>query len=84
MKPSFRFDDVDIIVNRHTLRKLLTFCHGSNQESFRISLHIVHNTLIIERCAQSASQMIYGSALSGYGRNFERTFTQLPPGLENS
>ncbi|KAH8752665.1 hypothetical protein F5882DRAFT_368496 [Hyaloscypha sp. PMI_1271] len=84
MRPSLRFDTVDVLINRNSMRKLLDFCHGRNQDSFRINLHIVRNTLIIERCEKNAKEMIRGSGGSGYGHNFERTFTQLPSGLEDS
>ena len=80
IRPSFRFDDVDAVVNRNSLRKLLDFCHGRSQDSFRINLHIVHNTLIIEKCEKNAKEMVRGSVESGFGHNFERTFTQLPSG----
>lgn len=84
MSPSLRFDTVDVLVNRNSMRKLLDFCRGRNQDSFRINLHIVRNTLIIERCEKNAKQMIRGSGGPGYGHNFERIFTQLPSGLEDS
>ena len=80
IRPNFRFDDVDAVVNRNSLRKLLDFCHGRSQDSFRINLHIVHNTLIIEKCEKNAKEMVRGSVESGFGHNFERTFTQLPSG----
>ncbi|KAL4403416.1 hypothetical protein CABS03_15245 [Colletotrichum abscissum] len=84
MNPSFRFDEVDILVNRNSLRKLLDFCQGRRQDSFRINLYLVHRTLIIERCEKTVSKLIGGSQNSGWGRNFERTLTRYPPGLEDS
>jgi hypothetical protein len=63
---------------------LFDFCAGRGQDSFRIDLHSVHNTLIMERCERSAKEMIHGSARSGYGHNFERVFTKPAVGLEDS
>ncbi len=84
MTPEFRFDDVDIVVNRNSLRKLLDFCNGYTRESFRLNLLLVHNTLFIERCEKNARTRIRGSQNSGWGRNFERAFTKLPSGVEDS
>nr|POE56434.1 hypothetical protein CFP56_33406 [Quercus suber] len=83
MRPEYRFDQIDVIVNRNSLRKLLDHCHGRKQGGFRINLHVIGNTLIIERCEKSAEQIIYGSAPQGYGHNFERAFTTPQPGLED-
>ena len=80
----YRFDTVDTLVNRNSLRKLFDFCAGSGQDSFRIDLHSVHNTLIMERCERSAKEMIHGSARSGYGHSFERLFTKPAFGLEDN
>ncbi|KAK2054167.1 hypothetical protein LY76DRAFT_523053, partial [Colletotrichum caudatum] len=84
MNPSFRFDDVDILVNRNSLRKLLDFSAGRRQDNFRVNLHLVHQTLVIERCERTARELISGSKSSGWGRNFERMFTAYPPGLKES
>jgi len=39
---------------------------------------------MIERSEQNAKKMVHGSVWSGFGHNFEKTFTQLPLGLEGS
>ncbi|KAJ9148652.1 Geranylgeranyl pyrophosphate synthetase [Pleurostoma richardsiae] len=84
MNPSFRFDDVDIVVNRNSLRKLLDFSEGRVPDTFRVNLLLVRNTLFIERCERSARQLVQGSADPGFGRSFERTFTKFPNGAEDS
>jgi hypothetical protein len=84
MNQEFRFDNVDVIVNRNSLRKLLDLCQGSCSESFRIKLFMVHNTLVIERSEKSAQIMLRGSGNSGYGHNFKRACTQLSPELSDS
>lgn len=75
---------MDILLRRNTLRKLLTFCRGQKQSHFRIQLFCVENTLIAERCENSASMMIHGSGDSGFGHSFERAFTRPHPGCESS
>ncbi|KAK2005714.1 hypothetical protein LZ32DRAFT_611852 [Colletotrichum eremochloae] len=84
MNQSFRFDNIDVLVNRNSLRKLLDFCAGRRQGSFRFNLHLIHRTLIIERCEKNARELVMGSQNSGWGRNFERLCTKYPPGLEDS
>ncbi|KAF6825143.1 hypothetical protein CMUS01_09946 [Colletotrichum musicola] len=84
MNPSFRFDDVDVLVNRNSLRKLLDFSTGRRQDSFRINLHLVDRTLVVERCERSARELIRGYQNAGFGRSFEGAFTKHPAGLEDS
>ncbi|KAJ6787649.1 hypothetical protein PWT90_06884 [Aphanocladium album] len=75
VNPQFSFHDVDVVVNRNSLRKLLEFCDGKVSESFKVNLLLVKNTLFIERCESSAVKLLYGSAQSGWGRNFEKACT---------
>ncbi|KAF6813208.1 hypothetical protein CSOJ01_04719 [Colletotrichum sojae] len=84
MNPSFRFDDVDVLVNRNSLRKLLDFSAARRQDSFRINLHLVGRTLVVERCERSARDLIRGSQNAGFGHSFEAAFTKHPDGLEDS
>ncbi|KAF6837178.1 hypothetical protein CPLU01_03290 [Colletotrichum plurivorum] len=84
MNPSFRFEDVDVLVNRNSLRKLLDFSARRHQDSFRINLHLVGRTLVVERCERSARELIRGSQNTGFGRRFEAAFTKHPAGLEDS
>lgn len=84
MNPGFSFDLVDVVANRHSLRKLLDFCGARTQNSFRVSLLMVQNTLFIERSEKDARSLVRGSENTGWGRTFERIFTKYPHGLENS
>lgn len=84
MRPEYRFNEVDALVNRNTLRKLLDFCNGRGQSSFRIDLYTVNNTLIMERFEKYTKELLHGSHESGYGHNFERLFTQPAPHLTDS
>ncbi|KAK6330100.1 hypothetical protein TWF718_003528 [Orbilia javanica] len=74
MNPNFRFDDVDVVVNRNTLQKLLTFCKKTSQESFRINLLMINNTLLIERRSITPVGTIKRNG--GYGKSFEKEFTK--------
>ncbi|KAK3618029.1 hypothetical protein LTR22_026515 [Elasticomyces elasticus] len=85
MNPQRQLDDVDIIANRNSLRKLLDFAAGRSQEPFRIDLHLVRQTLFLTRREESALIMTGGRRnTGGYGQNFEKTFTTPVPGLESS
>lgn len=84
MNPTFRFDSIDVLLNRNSLRKFFDFCMGRNQDSFRVNLFLVKDTLIIERCVRSTKEYLNGSDGSGFGHSFERATTRLPPGLGDS
>ncbi|KAI0903395.1 hypothetical protein F4823DRAFT_283386 [Ustulina deusta] len=77
MSPVINFDDIDIIINRNSLRKFLDFCAGIVQVSFCVNLSIVHNTLFVERCEKSARHLIRGAGGTGWGHNFEKAFTKI-------
>ncbi|KAK0732260.1 hypothetical protein B0H67DRAFT_549859 [Lasiosphaeris hirsuta] len=80
MSPDFRLDKVDIVTTRNSLRKLLDFCSGRSQQSFRVNISLVKNTLLIEQ--YDTAFMAFQS--TGWGHNFEKTFTRFPVGLEAS
>ncbi|KAK5662395.1 hypothetical protein OQA88_8305 [Cercophora sp. LCS_1] len=80
MNPTTRFTNTSIIVTRNSLRKLLDFCSNKSQDSFRINMSLVQNTLLIE---QHDSKYM-ASQNQGWGHSFERTFTRFPAGLESS
>lgn len=77
MNPSFRFDQVDVVVDRNSLGRLLDFSAGRKRESFRLNLHLVHRTLVIERCEKSAIAHIPANANTPcWGQAFEDNFTR--------
>lgn len=82
MNPHLSFNDVDVVINRNSLRKLLDFCGGQVMESFRFNLLLVKGTLFVERCESSADKLIYGSYHRGWGRSFEKACTNFPSGTE--
>ncbi|KAJ1333092.1 RAT1-interacting protein [Microdochium nivale] len=84
MNSTFRFDDVDVLTNRNSLRKLLEFSNGRRQDSFRLNLHLVHRTLIIERYEKNTRMLVSGSRNPGWGKIFEQRTTKYPAGLKDS
>jgi hypothetical protein len=84
MKPNMNLDTVDIVANRNSFRKLIDFAGGSRRDPWCMGLHLVNNTLFISRKERNATQMIHGAANSGYGHNFEKTFTKPEDDMENS
>ncbi|KAI0466853.1 hypothetical protein F4859DRAFT_518689 [Xylaria cf. heliscus] len=84
MNSTINFSDVDIVVNRNSLRKLLNFCAGVIRCTFRLNLSMINNTLFIERCEKNARGFIRGQQEKGWGYSFEQRFTKLPKGLERS
>lgn len=79
MSPDFRFNEIDIVTTRNSLRKFLDFCAGRRQDNFRVNLSIIENTLFIEQ--YNVINMAQGT---GWGHSFEKVFTKYPPGLERS
>lgn len=84
MNPTFRFDPIDVLLNRNSLRKFFDFCAGRAQDTFRVNLFLVNSTLIIERCVRSTTEFLNASLGTGYGHSFERAVTKLPPELQDS
>ncbi|ERF75695.1 hypothetical protein EPUS_01525 [Endocarpon pusillum Z07020] len=84
MKPEFSLNDIDLVTNRNSLRKLFDFVKGRARDSFRIDLHMVQKTLFLTRRERNTREIIYGSRDSGYGHNFEHTFSTPEPGIEDS
>lgn len=78
MNPDFKFDNIDIITNRNSLRYFLEFCQGRKIDSFRVNLFLVADTLIIERCVKSPFQWINEAQGigEGLGHAFERAITE--------
>ncbi|KAI1156272.1 hypothetical protein F4825DRAFT_459252 [Nemania diffusa] len=84
MNPTVDFADVDIVINRNSLRKLLDFCAGLVKRSFRVNLSMIGNTLFIERCERNTHTFIGDAQVPSWGHNFEKSFTKLPKELEDS
>ncbi|KAI4630888.1 hypothetical protein J4E83_002412 [Alternaria metachromatica] len=82
MKPSKRFDDVDVLVARGSMTALITYVKNVSCQPFALTLHVVGNTLIVGRRLRSG---MAGSTNGSYGRNFEAAWTtQLEPDLQDA
>lgn len=79
-----KFDDVDVLITRNSLRDLLRFCDGKCDSDFRINLLLIEKTLIVERCAKSEEGLIVGRGNSGRGHSFEKAISLPQDGMENT
>ncbi|KAL1849952.1 hypothetical protein Daus18300_013086 [Diaporthe australafricana] len=75
LNPGFRFDGVDLIINRGSLRHLLSFVHGTADGSFRLDLAMIHNTLIVTPIWERVRERNTPEPRN-YGRHFEALFTR--------
>lgn len=58
MNSTVRFNDVDIVVNRNTLQKLLNFTRFKRgSKAFYLELNMIHKTLCISR-GEGASKAV--------------------------
>lgn len=74
LNPVFRFDGVDLIINRNSLHHLLRFAHGVVKQDFRFDLAMVHNTLIVTPAWERVSEVVSDKANNG--RDFEDLLLQ--------
>ncbi|KAF2703853.1 hypothetical protein K504DRAFT_391633 [Pleomassaria siparia CBS 279.74] len=84
MNPHARLNDVDIVCNRNSLRKLLDLASGRRPDPFVMHLHLLQETLFITRKERNARNMIRGGGQSGYGHNFEKAFTEADDDVHGS
>ncbi|KAI8938538.1 hypothetical protein NX059_004424 [Plenodomus lindquistii] len=84
MNPDVRLNDVDVVLNRNSLRKLLDFAAGKRQDPWRMGLCMVRDTLFITRNERKASMMIHNKGGAGYGHSFEKAFTTPGEGMDES
>lgn len=85
MNPSFRFDDVDVVADRTSMRRLLNVSARRKQDSFRLHLHLVGRTLVVERSDESARgflRVLPGN--TNWGKRFEDSFTRYDKQWEGS
>lgn len=78
MNPTVRFNDIDIVVNKNILQRLYNFASFKRGSSaFDVDLDMVQDILFISRREAKAKK----KQCSGYGRNFEKSFTTEDPQL---
>ncbi|KAF6802997.1 geranylgeranyl pyrophosphate synthetase [Colletotrichum sojae] len=83
MSPNIDLTDVNVIVNRNTLRNLFRFAKGQVRDSFKIQMHMVRDTLFISRREKTTSYDTNDRHPS-WGHAFEHSFTQFGQDLERS
>lgn len=75
----FQIRDIDLVTDRNNIRKLLRFVQGSSNDSFQIRVEIAGNrTALFTRVEAKPRDLIQG--FRGYGRNFEKAYTQTEGG----
>jgi hypothetical protein len=84
LRPDNRFDEMDLLIDRKTLRKFFDFCKGIVQDSFRLNLYLVNDTLLIQQCMKSPTKCMGHSGGSPLGYSFDKAVTRLPYGLRDS
>ncbi|KAJ4386863.1 hypothetical protein N0V93_009761 [Gnomoniopsis smithogilvyi] len=79
MRPGFKFDDVDLVINRSSLHHLLRLAdEGRCKDAFRLDLAMVNDTLIVTPLWKRVTDQ------GNYGRVFEQYFTRHSHGLKES
>ncbi|KAG5972504.1 hypothetical protein E4U58_006506 [Claviceps cyperi] len=77
--PSFNVQPVDVIGDRHNIRKLLSFIdprsEGRKTGSFSLKLELVHNTLLLSRHEKAVTCYIGRNVFHGHGHEFEKAYT---------
>lgn len=84
MGPESNFMDTDLVTNRRSLQILFQFATGNPFQSFRMDLHMVHNTLFLTRRQQKTYFVVNARGATKVGSNFESAFTTSETGLEDS
>jgi hypothetical protein len=74
LNPGFKFNKIDLIANRNSLRNLLRFVGGSVKQHFRLDLAMVHETLVVTPVWERVSERAFPKA--NYGRDFEDLLAQ--------
>ncbi|KAG5930805.1 hypothetical protein E4U53_002111 [Claviceps sorghi] len=78
-KPSFDVRSIDVISERHTIRKLLAFINpGSGRdtgEAFALELELIGDTLLLCRQETCGTEYIKPDEFRGYGHEFEKVYT---------
>ncbi|KAF2009145.1 hypothetical protein BU24DRAFT_474013 [Aaosphaeria arxii CBS 175.79] len=79
MNPDFKFDDVDIVCDRNTLRRLLPWGKCQTTDPFAVDLVVIGKTMFMCR----KEHMTIGSG-NGFGNEFENRATTSLLGLQRA
>lgn len=78
--PSYNIHQVDLIIDRNNVRKLLSFINpnltNNRREPFTIDIEITSNTAIFCRSETETHTFIGLHDFRGYGHEFEKAFTK--------
>ncbi|EIW75664.1 hypothetical protein CONPUDRAFT_147212 [Coniophora puteana RWD-64-598 SS2] len=76
----FKYDTLDVITDRNSLRKLLRWVTGSNSNPFRIDVQRSGKTCIFTKVKTAD----HSAQTTGYGLGFEAAATRPGPGCEGT
>ncbi|KAF0324403.1 hypothetical protein GQ607_008352 [Colletotrichum asianum] len=76
-------DDVDIIATRSVLEHLIFFCTNVETRLVRLNLYMVGRSLHVMRPPIEGTESA-NVPIAGFGRNYEKAVTVLPPSLQDS
>ncbi|KAG6114824.1 hypothetical protein E4U14_001194 [Claviceps sp. LM454 group G7] len=77
--PSFDVRPMDVISDRHNIRKLLSFIDPGSERNksdpFNLKLEMVRNSLLLCRHEKVVTRYIGRDVFQGYGHEFEKAYT---------
>src|SRR5690606_33811335 len=86
-QPDFSFDDVAIVTDRATLRRLLAFASADRipgrEKKFVINVQRFGGLTLLSKYTKKPTCYVT-EGTGGYGQEFEKAFTTWPKGLGNS
>jgi len=81
--PNFDMSSIDLVTDRNSLRKFLTFA-SNRSAKWRIDVDLINNTMFFNQWEEFRLMMINGHQDTGYGHAFEDCVTATEPTLEDS
>ncbi|CAK7224500.1 hypothetical protein SCUCBS95973_005538, partial [Sporothrix curviconia] len=77
--PSFDINDVDVVMDRNNLRKILSFVDPASSrngvEPFTIDVEVNNATVVFCRVETATTEFIGPNDFHGYGHEFEKAYT---------
>ncbi|KAK4185250.1 hypothetical protein QBC35DRAFT_504089 [Podospora australis] len=81
--PDFSLHNVDLVTDRGNIRKLLRFVQASSDDHFQILVEVIGDgdstTALFTRVEPKTMETLQG--FRGYGRNFEKAYTEQSAGM---
>ncbi|KAI5782088.1 hypothetical protein DFH27DRAFT_488138 [Peziza echinospora] len=94
--PNYDFNELDMIIDRNSLRKLLRFVRRASDPSstssssdygnseYKMYIQRINNTLLFTRWAKKTIGFIKPNEFRGFGREFQNLFLKYPDGMTDS